>query len=88
MKDFNAVKKKVTEELQKWAKDQANAMVAYYLYYRPVTKSNDSNLIICQCENAPPGYKLAMTERINGFETIEWNFNRCLDVLRKLPLLH
>lgn len=75
-------------ELEIWFKRQTcNPYTKYYLYYLPASPCHDSGLSICAEKPANPDVKLASPDEVNGFKTIQWNYNKFSNILNCLPIL-
>jgi hypothetical protein len=83
MKDLNDVKNHLQNEITHWFNVQwHDTTKPYYLFYN-VNRSGF--LIVPSVVNND--YELAMSERLSVGWTKEQAFSRCLEVLKRLPVL-
>ena len=88
MKDTRHIATVLQCELDQWFIRQAvNPSTRYYIYYCPSSSPHNAGFSIHENKPANPEYVLAMSECINGYKTIQDNFNHIMPVLRTLPLL-
>ncbi len=87
MNTIEDVKTALKLELIHWFSIQEQyPLEPFYCYYRKGTRQADSGLIIARkCPSKD--HRLVHADRVNGFRTINENFNHLLSSLRTLPVL-
>ena len=87
METWKEVQAKLRAELNQWfIKQCRNTSDDYYLYYHPTTPERDGGFLLSK-ECPGDGYLLGRTEPVHKGKTVEQNFSKLNDVLRRLPIM-
>ena len=88
LKTWQDVVQRARFELGQWfIRQTRNPDTKYYLYYLGSDRNHEGGILFCSKPPANPDYKKADFGHIRRDLTVEQNFCRLVDTLRRLPIL-